>query len=362
MKHMILNLRSVLMAAGIAALFCLSGCGRLYAKTPLIQALTASGEAKEESQPKEDKTVLLLTHSATSFSATQKIAGEFKSSAERLSGGQLEVEIFPNDTLGYVGDYNKPLQNGSVEMRIGPAVGNTAMAALWSPSFTGASLEQLNEILSKGPVREQIEAEALMDGVRILSVLPAQFRVLTSNEKIETIQDFSRLHIRVFSDSRAETAYWQSLGAETHVFDIHQVYSALQQGIVNSQENTLPIIIANSLQRQQKYMIRTDHKIYFDCVMVGSAFFDSLSADQQNILTEAAAGLAEYAKKIDSQELARYGEAIGQAGGETVLLSEELLSLMRATAGAKEEAVLRESIGDEAVDLVLDAIAKTEFQ
>ena len=256
-----------------AVLLLSSGCNKAQPETELFSLLLEKQEQeqRQEQEERQGENVILLTHSATAFSTTQKIAGRFKMALEEKSGGRFRVEIFPDDTLGHVNDSDRPLLNQTVEMRIGPAATDT-------------------------------------------------------------------------------------MGAMTRVYDIHQVFSALQQGLVNSQENTLPLIVSNSIHRLQKYLILTNHKIYFECMLVGMDFYDSLSEEEQKLLTETAQEMVDYAREMDERELEACTEVLSESGVETVELPDEVLRRMRETGGPVVEAALRAEAGDEKIDRLLTAL------
>lgn len=349
-----MRIKGVLAVLWTAALLLFAGCSAAQPETELFGILLK--EQERDTAAGHDAKVILLTHSATAYSTTQKIAGRFKMRLEERSEGGFLVETFPDDTLGHVNDSDKPLLNGTVEMRIGPAATETMEAMLWATTLSDASLKEIDGLLREGKVRRMLEEECEERGTKLLAVFPAHYRVLTSNDKIEDGADFSKLQVRIYSSNATEGAYWQSLGAQTKVYDIHQVYSALQQGLVNSQENTLPLIVTNSIERLQKYLIRTNHKIYFDCILVGKEFYDSLSGEEQQILKETSEEMVDYARETDERELYACTEVLAESGIETVELSDELLRQMRETGGPVVEEALRARAGDEKIDLLLKAL------
>ena len=253
-------------------------------------------------------------------------------------------------------DSDRPLLNQTVEMRIGPAATDTMGAMLWASTLSDASLEEIDKLLKDGEARRMLEEECEAKGIKLLAVFPAHYRVLTGNERIDEAEDFSKLEMRIFSSNTTEGAYWQSLGAQTRVYDIHQVFSALQQGLVNSQENTLPLIVSNSIHRLQKYLILTNHKIYFECMLVGMDFYDSLSGEEQKLLTETAQEMVDYAREMDERELEACTEILSESGVETVELPDGVLRRMRETGGPVVEAALRAEAGDEKIDRLLRAL------
>lgn len=154
-------------------------------------------EQRQEQKERQGENVILLTHSATAFSTTQKIAGRFKMALEEKSGGRFRVEIFPDDTLGHVNDSDRPLLNQTVEMRIGPAATDTMGAMLWASTLSDASLEEIDKLLKDGEARRMLEEECEAKGIKLLAVFPAHYRVLTGNERIDEAEDFSKLEMRI---------------------------------------------------------------------------------------------------------------------------------------------------------------------
>lgn len=361
-KQAVHNLRRPLKKAAAvlaaAVLLLSSGCNKAQPETELFSLLLEKQEQeqRQEQEERQGENVILLTHSATAFSTTQKIAGRFKMALEEKSGGRFRVEIFPDDTLGHVNDSDRPLLNQTVEMRIGPAATDTMGAMLWASTLSDASLEEIDKLLKDGEARRMLEEECEAKGIKLLAVFPAHYCVLTGNERIDEAEDFSKLEMRIFTSNTTEGAYWQSLGAQTRVYDIHQVFSALQQGLVNSQENTLPLIVSNSIHRLQKYLILTNHKIYFECMLVGMDFYDSLSEEEQKLLTETAQEMVDYAREMDERELEACTEVLSESGVETVELPDEVLRRMRETGGPVVEAALRAEAGDEKIDRLLTAL------
>ena len=105
-KQAVHNLRRPLKKAAAvlaaAVLLLSSGCNKAQPETELFSLLLEKQEQeqRQEQEERQGENVILLTHSATAFSTTQKIAGRFKMALEEKSGGRFRVEIFPDDTLG----------------------------------------------------------------------------------------------------------------------------------------------------------------------------------------------------------------------------------------------------------------------
>ncbi|MCJ7834751.1 TRAP transporter substrate-binding protein [Cuneatibacter sp. NSJ-177] len=341
-------------AAFLAAVLLGTGCAGASGETYLFDAIQKQTETRAELP--DGGRVILLTHSMPESSAAHRVAEKFKTLLEERSGGHFRVDIFPDDTLGYVTDNDAALINGSIEMRIGAGGTLSVMTMLWAPTLSRLSLPEIADLLQEGEIRRIMERECEEKGTKLLAAFPPQYRVATSNVKVQSFEDFSRLTMRIFSSNATEGPYWQSLGAKTAVYDIHQVFAALQQGLVNSQENTLPIIVSSGIHRQQRYLLKTNHKIYFDCMLMGKEFYDLLDADEQALLNEVAAETADYAAEMDEAEQKRCERTLEAAGVESLELSEELREQMREAAGPVVEAALRSQYGDDKMDRILSVL------
>jgi len=329
---------------GIIILFlaiCLSACRNEQA-TPLFEP---TGE-----MPDTSKTiVILLTHSESENSLTQKLALDFKDRLEALSDGQMRVNIFPNNTLGNLTDAVDSFGNGTVEMRLGVGPTNALGVIQWLPSLQEVDLDRLESSLQEGgAIRKILDDECQQEGVQILGIMPPLFRVLTSNQPVKNVENFSKLHMRVFSTG-IESKAWEELGAETVNFPVEEVYAALQQGIVDAQENTLPSIIGNRLYKQQKYLTLTNHKIYMDLMYIDQKFLQSLTQEQQQFIFSAADDAIENTTALQKDYLTSGYQQLEVSGMQIVPFSSREREKMRGIIGPEVETYLEETAG---VDIV----------
>ena len=91
-------------------------------------------------------------------------------------------------------------------------------------------------------------------------------------------------------------------------------------------------------------------------MLVGMDFYDSLSEEEQKLLTETAQEMVDYAREMDERELEACTEVLSESGVETVELPDEVLRRMRETGGPVVEAALRAESGDEKIDRLLTAL------
>ena len=182
-----------------------SGCNKAQPETELFSLLLEKQEQeqRQEQEERQGENVILLTHSATAFSTTQKIAGRFKMALEEKSGGRFRWRYFRMIHWG-TSTTVTGLFNQTVEMRIGPAATDTMGAMLWASTLSDASLEEIDKLLKDGEARRMLEEECEAKGIKLLAVFPAHYRVLTGNERIDEAEDFSKLEMRIFTSNTTE--------------------------------------------------------------------------------------------------------------------------------------------------------------
>lgn len=220
--------------------------------------------------------------------------------------GAVEIQVFPASQLGSEIDVANSLKMGTIEMGL----------------FGTASLHPLDihmgieELPYAWPKREN--AYAALDGdlgkalnkimenhgIIGLSWWEAGYRQTTNNKKpINTLADFKGLKIRVPNNAmRIET--FKLLGAEPTPITFAEVFTALQQGAVDGQENPLATIQSSKLNEVQKYLAITNHIWGSGYLAISKRAFEELSPEQQKILQEKAQVWRDKERKMirDSEE------------------------------------------------------------
>ncbi|MDD6212635.1 MAG: TRAP transporter substrate-binding protein [Clostridiales bacterium] len=259
--------------------------------------LQAESDALQESVR-----VILLSHAEVESSTTHAMAVRFKERVEKLSGGNIYVDIFPDNSLGYYDACSTALRKNTLQMRIGPCE-SEIFTILAYPDLSGWSLEELSEALQDGPLREAVEEEQLSVGIRYLGCLPLAPAVLISKKKIENLNDLKDLRVRIMG-TEMMSAFWRAVDAEPAIYSADEVYSVLQQNLADANaQNGINVIISRKLYESQKYVLNLNHMIYIEPVYISDIFFQSLSSEEQQWVTDA---LEETLK--EEEELARQRE------------------------------------------------------
>jgi len=306
----------IIMIGIFFALFLLVGCHRQ------VEIFSIFEEEKLENIKKNpDPIIIILTHSEMENSLTHEIAMKFKEVLERESENQFIVDVYPNNSFGSLTDGVEYFSKGAVEMRLGSGPSKIISIVKWLPSVIEINTDELNEALEPGhQLRNLVDEECTYYNAKIIGITPLIYRMMTSKEKINSIEDFSNINIRVISDGIYKT-YWETLGAQTNSFNIEQVYTALQQNIVDAQENTIPSIVSNKLYEQQKYLTITNHMLANDVLYLNQDFFNSLSSEKQELIEKAAKTAIDYGSSKTITYLIGGYKKLEAEGVEIVALS-----------------------------------------
>ncbi len=279
----------------------------------VISILASCGSNKEASnevdsnEPKEVK--LRLAHSQSPQHLINKTAENFVKIIEEKSNGRISVEIYPSETLGTSAEMADAVSTGDVDFYI-------ASTGQFTQRYKPFSIIEAfymfrdRDHLFKFYESEQFEKlrQGLLEecGVYILSPLYYGSRQMTtSNKPLKGIDDFKGLKLRVANEPLPIEAVKQLGGSPTPV-DYGETYLALQQGVVDGQENPPMSILSMKFYEVQKYLNMTNHQYQMMNIFMSNKSMDKLSDEDIQIIKDAA---EEASKKhndeaIDEEEAA----------------------------------------------------------
>jgi tripartite ATP-independent transporter DctP family solute receptor len=258
---------------------------------------------------------LKVGHLANEENMRHKASLKFAEEVAALTDGRVEVQVFPNESLGKEMDLINGMQLGTADMTItGESLQNWApMAALLAVPYAYGSLEEMDEVAG-GEIGEQIEAQIIEKAqVRTIAYFARGPRNLTSNRPIKTPDDLAGLKMRVpnvplFVDT------WSALGAQPTPMAFSEVFTSLQNGTIEAQENPLALIKSASFAEVQDYVNLTEHVRSWIYLAISEQSFSRLSAEDQAAVLEAAQRAQAYERELflaDEQQLVADLEAAG---------------------------------------------------
>jgi TRAP-type transport system periplasmic protein len=232
---------------------------------------------------------LKLGHLANEQNVWHKAALKFADEAKALSNGRITIQVFPNDSLGKEMDLINGMQLGTQDMLItGESLQNWAPnAALLAVPYAMTTLDQMDKIAG-GPIGAKISQEIIEKArVRPLSYFARGPRNLTSNRAIQKPEDLNGLRLRV-PNVPLFVSVWSALGARPTPMAFGEVFTSLQNGTIDGQENPLSLIKSANFNEVQKFVNRTEHVRSWIYVAISERRFQGLSAEDRTALTEAA--------------------------------------------------------------------------
>jgi len=261
--------------------------------TPGIRAILASAMLAATLLPvgaMAQKTLTLkLGHLANEQNSWHKASVKFGEELAKLTDGRIVVEVFPNDSLGREMDLINGMQLGTVEMTItGESLQNWApKAALLAVPYAYASLEHMDSVAS-GEIGEQIKAEVIQRAqVRPIAYFARGPRNLTSNRPVTHPDDLKRLKMRV-PNVPLFVKFWSALGAQPTPMAFSEVFTSLQNGTLDAQENPIALIQSASFNEVQSHVNETEHVRSWIYLTIAEQVWSRLSREDQEHVLEAA--------------------------------------------------------------------------
>ncbi len=233
-----------------------------------------------------------ITNAMTGAYAAGLVA--FRNHLEELSGGDMTVDIYPSSALGNESDMLDAVSMGTQDMLVtstGPIpafAGATANWAVLDLPYLFPTYETAYEVLD-GEVGQYLLSEFDGTGVKALAFFENGYRCTTNSKKeIVHPEDLKGMKIRTM-ENKVHMATYTALGATPTAMAMGEVFSALQQGTIDGQENPFSIIYyGNKLHEVQPYM--TENNLFYSpsVLAISQDVFDGLTEDQQKVLLEAA--------------------------------------------------------------------------
>lgn len=226
-------------------------------------------------------------------------AEKFKEIVERESGGRIQITTYPSRQLGGDRDIQEGVQIGTIEAGISgsPAVLLNDYFALVDAPYLFVNRDHVAKV-TEGPLGRRLVAPLEDEGVVHLSFIENGYRHITNNIRpIIVPEDLVGIKMRV-PESPVRLLTFQTYGSSPVPMSSAELFSALQQNIVDGQENPLSHIWEQSWHEVQRYMSISGHVYSFGHLLMNKQLFDSLSPDLQDILRQAGLEAAAYTRQI----------------------------------------------------------------
>lgn len=206
------------------------------------------------------------------------------------TNGRIEIRLQGGGALGGDREVIEGLQIGTIDM----TVSSTSIVANFMPSLKVFDIPFLfrdfdhAEAVLEGEIGNEMLAELPDNGLVGLAFGGMGFRQLTNSVRpVRSAEDVKGLKIRT-QQNEAHIKVWNALGALPTPMGIPEVYTALQQGVVDGQENPVGAIVNNRFGEVQKYISMTDHAFTPLLVLISPMSWEQLSDADKEIVRTAA--------------------------------------------------------------------------
>ena len=257
------------------------------------------------------ETIIKFGHSGSTTHAYHIGAVKFAELVGKYSNGDLKVELFPNSQLGGEQRLAESIRLGVVDMG---ALSADGVLSAWLPEYQVLGMPYLfrdrahaYKVLD-GPIGEDLKKKAAAKGIEVLSYWEIGFRHMTNNKRpIKTVADMAGLKIRV-QPSKVFVTMMESLRAIGTPIAFTELYSALQQGVVDGEENPVATIRSMKFNEVQKYLSLTGHCYSTAAVMISDKLLKKLTPAQLQVVRKAAVEARDYQRatlaKMEGDDLA----------------------------------------------------------
>lgn len=248
--------------------------------------------------------------------STHRALLEFKKEIEEQSNGSITVELHPNGSLGGDVQLTESVAMGTLDMAL-PA---TSVLVTYAPEFGILDMPYLflnadyAFAAMDGEVGEHFNAVLENVGIKNLGYSYNGLRSLTNSIRpVNSPADLKGMKVRVM-ESPVFIDFFETLGANATPMSFNELFTGLQQGTVEAQENPPSLTYSNKFYEVQKYLSLTEHVNNFLAFIMNKNKFNSFSADQQSVVEKAAENYVKLQRQMELDDTDKSVQDLEDAG------------------------------------------------
>ena len=293
---------------------------KTFARSTLALGISLAlvGAANANDFADMDPVTLRLAHVVNEQDGFHIAATKFEELVEERTDGKVNIEIFPNASLGDERTLLEGMQIGTVDMGVitnGPVANFVEEMAVFELPFLFPTPEAAYSVLD-GPIGQELLDKLADVNLKGLAYAERGFRNLTNSERaVNSPEDLDGLRIRVM-ENPVYTDTFRELGANAIPMAWTEALTAMQQGTIDGQENPVNVIHSFKLDETQNYMTLSRHTYAPAIFVMGMPAWNQLPEAAQDVIRQAAQEAAEHERQVNADMEAEQLAALREAGME----------------------------------------------
>jgi len=279
-----------------------------------------------------------LAHTVPASHAYHKGYVKFKEMVEKRTNGRVSVTIFPHGTLGGDIQAADSVQMGIAQMALTGTFALYDYNPKWAVMDLPYLFDDYNDVdkIINGPIGKELMKNAV-GKTYVLGFMENGFRHVSNNKRpIKTLEDFDGLKIRTMK-APVHISAFKALGASPTPMPFGELYTAMQTGVVDGEENPPSLFYAMKFYEVQKYFSLTRHVYLAGLTLINKPFFDGLPEDIQTIVRTSFQEAAKFQRDLVRKDDAEKVEMLKTKLAVNDISKEEFQKMKKATEKVYDE-------------------------
>jgi len=302
------------------------------------------------SVPAVAATVIKLGHIAEATNPYGMGADKFAEIVKQKSKGDIEIKVFPSSQLGTQKELIEGLIYGTVDMTLT----GTAELGTFQPQMALFDMpflfkDRAHAYRSLDSVGMEIAKPLEGKGIKLLGYMENGIRHMTNNVRpIKAPADMKGMKIRVMNN-KVYVEMMKSLGASPTPMALAELYSAMQAGVVDGQENPSAHIFTKRFFEVQKYASLTGHAYAAEPILISMSTWKKLTPAQQTVVQESANEAIAWQRKLSETEDSEFWDKIKKTGKMEVVTVDRTPFMVATETVYKD---LAKTVGQQNIDKI----------
>ena len=302
-------------------------------------------------------TVIRLAHDNNVNTPVHKAFLKFKEDVEKASNGSIEVMIFPSAQMGSVSDTFEQARRGDIEMSASTTSNFTSTIpefSVWESYYLFDDSEHAARVLDGDAGKKLMEPlnDQNLEGIGYMEI---GFRNFSNSKRpINQVDDLFNLKIRGYNPLQIKA--WSALGVTLSAVSFNELYTSLQQNLIDGQECATSSFYTEKFYETQKYWSLTKHHYTNFLWYANKDFMDGLSEENRAIITKAAKECIDYERQLVAETEESSLKNIEEAG---VQINEVPTETKREMAQKMNDSIKNDIIkncGQDIYDYVMEQV------